>query len=208
MKREFNVLANVGAPQVAYKESFANTVKAEGKYIKQSGGRGQFGHCWLRVEPKARGEGNEFVSEIKGGAIPAEFVRAVEKGVWETLENGVLLGYPVVDVKVACYDGSYHDVDSSEVAFKIAASQALQAASKMTEMNLLEPIMKVEVTTPSEFMGDVMGDLSSRVRSWELKRSRATIINTLMPLSELSGYTTDPIYVSGSQVTTWKVTMM
>ncbi|MBP6882686.1 MAG: elongation factor G [Candidatus Levybacteria bacterium] len=192
MKREFNVIANVGAPQVAYKESFANTVQAEGKYIKQSGGRGQFGHCWLRVEPKARGEGNEFVSEIKGGAIPAEFVRAVEKGVWETLENGVLLGYPVVDVKVACYDGSYHDVDSSEVAFKIAASQALQAASKMTEMNLLEPIMKVEVTTPSEFMGDVMGDLSSKrgqILGTE-ERSRATIINALVPLSELSGYAT------------------
>jgi len=192
MKREFNVLANVGAPQVAYKETFANTVSAEGKYIKQSGGRGQFGHCWLRIEPRARGEGNEFVSEIKGGAIPAEFVRAVEKGVWETLANGVLLGYPIVDVKVACYDGSYHDVDSSEVAFKIAASQAIQAASKKVEMNLLEPIMKVEVTTPSEFMGDVMGDLSSKrgqILGTE-ERSRATIINAQVPLSELSGYAT------------------
>lgn len=192
MKREFNVVANVGAPQVAYKETFADTVSAEGKYIKQSGGRGQFGHCWLRIEPKARGEGNEFVSEIKGGAIPAEFVRAVEKGVWETLANGVLLGYPIVDVKVACYDGSYHDVDSSEVAFKIAASQAIQAASKKVEMNLLEPIMKVEVTTPSEFMGDVMGDLSSKrgqILGTE-ERSRATIINAQVPLSELSGYAT------------------
>lgn len=192
MKREFNVLANVGAPQVAYKETFADTVSAEGKYIKQSGGRGQFGHCWLRIEPKARGEGNEFVSEIKGGAIPAEFVRAVEKGVWETLANGVLLGYPIVDVKVACYDGSYHDVDSSEVAFKIAASQAIQAASRKVEMNLLEPIMKVEVTTPSEFMGDVMGDLSSKrgqIMGTE-ERSRATIINAQVPLSELSGYAT------------------
>jgi elongation factor G len=192
MKREFNVLANVGAPQVAYKETFAETVSAEGKYIKQTGGRGQFGHCWLRIEPKTRGEGNEFVNEIKGGAIPQEFVRAVEKGVWETLANGVLLGYPIVDVKVACYDGSYHDVDSSEVAFKIAASQAIQAASKKSQMNLLEPIMKVEVTTPSEFMGDVMGDLSSK-RGQILgseERSRATIINALVPLSELSGYAT------------------
>jgi len=192
MKREFNVLANVGAPQVAYKETFTQEVKAEGKYIKQSGGRGQFGHCWLRIEPKTRGEGNEFVSEIKGGAIPQEFVRAVEKGVWETLENGVLLGYPIVDVKVACYDGSYHEVDSSEVAFKIAASQAIQAASKKTEMNLLEPIMKVEVTTPSEFMGDVMGDLSSKrgqIVGTE-ERARATIINALVPLAELSGYAT------------------
>lgn len=192
MKREFNVLANVGAPQVAYKETFTEEVKAEGKYIRQSGGRGQFGHCWLRIEPKTRGEGNEFVSEIKGGAIPQEFVKAVEKGVWETLENGVLLGYPIVDVKIACYDGSYHEVDSSEVAFKIAASQAIQAASKKTQMNLLEPIMKVEVTTPSEYMGDVMGDLSSKrgqIIGTE-ERSRATIINALVPLAELSGYAT------------------
>ena len=192
MKREFNVQANTGAPMVAYKETFQSEVKAEGKYIKQSGGRGQFGHCWLRLEPKQRGEGNEFVNEIKGGAIPAEFVRAVEKGVWETLENGVLLGYPIVDVKVACYDGSYHEVDSSEVAFKIAASQAIQAASKKVEMGLLEPIMKVEVTTPSEFMGDVMGDLSSKrgqILGTE-ERLRATIINAMVPLSELSGYAT------------------
>jgi elongation factor G len=192
MKREFNVLANVGAPQVAYKETFQMQVEAEGKYIKQSGGRGQFGHCWLRIEPKARGEGNEFKNEIKGGAIPAEFIRAVEKGVWETLENGVLLGFPIVDVLVACYDGSYHDVDSSEVAFKIAASQAIQAASKKVEMNLLEPVMKVEVTTPSEFMGDVMGDLSSKrgqILGTE-ERSRATIIQALVPLAELSGYAT------------------
>ncbi|MBI5044915.1 MAG: elongation factor G [Candidatus Levybacteria bacterium] len=192
MKREFNVLANVGAPQVAYKETFTEKVEAEGKYIRQSGGRGQFGHCWLRIEPKTRGEGNEFVSEIKGGAIPAEFVKAVEKGVWETLENGVLLGYPVVDVKIACYDGSFHEVDSSEVAFKIAASQAIQAASKKSQMNLLEPIMKVEVTTPSEYMGDVMGDLSSKrgqIVGTE-ERSRATIINALVPLAELSGYAT------------------
>lgn len=192
MKREFNVLANVGAPQVAYKETFEGSVEAEGKYIRQSGGRGQYGHCMLRVEAKARGEGNEFVNAIKGGAIPQEFIRAVEKGVYETLDNGILLGYPVIDVKVTCYDGSYHEVDSSEVAFKIAASQALQAAAKKTQMGLLEPIMKVEVTTPSEFMGDIMGDLSSK-RAQILgseERGRATIILALAPLEELSGYAT------------------
>ncbi len=192
MKREFNVLANVGAPQVAYKETFEAPSEGEGKYIRQSGGRGQYGHCFLRVEPKTRGEGNEFVNAIKGGAIPAEFVRAVEKGVWETLENGVLLGYPIIDVKVTCYDGSYHEVDSSEVAFKIAASQALQAAARKTQMGLLEPIMKVEVTTPSEFMGDIIGDLSAK-RAQILgteERGNATIILAMVPLAELSGYAT------------------
>jgi elongation factor G len=192
MRREFNVVANVGAPQVAYKETFQTTATGEGKYIRQSGGRGQYGHCWLRVEPLPRGSGIEFVDEIKGGVIPAEFVKAVEKGVYETLENGVLLGYPVVDVRVACYDGSYHEVDSSEVAFKIAASQAIQAASKKAGIDLLEPIMKVEVTTPSEFMGDIIGDLSSKrgqILGTE-ERARATIINALVPLAELSGYAT------------------
>ena len=192
MKREFGVLANVGAPQVAYKETFNSPADGEGKYIRQSGGRGQYGHCLLRVEPKPRGEGNEFVDAIKGGAIPAEFIRAVEKGVFETLENGVLLGYPIVDVMVTCYDGSYHDVDSSEIAFKIAASQALQAASRKTQMSLLEPIMKVEVTTPSEYMGDVIGDLSAKRAqiSGTEERGNATIILGLVPLSELSGYAT------------------
>lgn len=192
MKREFNVDANTGAPQVAYKETFQSETKAEGKYVRQSGGRGQFGHCWLRIEPRQRGEGYEFVNEIKGGAIPGEFIKAVEKGVKETLENGVLLGYPVVDVRVACYDGSYHEVDSSEVAFKIAASQALQAASKKAGMDLLEPIMKVEVTTPSEYMGDVIGDLSAK-RAQILgteERSKATIVMAMVPLAELSGYAT------------------
>lgn len=190
MKREFNVDANVGAPQVAYKETIEQLAEGEGKYIRQSGGRGQYGHCMLRVEPKPRGEGSEFVDAIKGGAIPAEFVKAVEKGVKETLENGILLGYPVIDVKVTCYDGSYHEVDSSEVAFKIAASQALQAAAKKSGMNLLEPIMKVEVTTPGEYMGDIIGDLSSRRAqiSGTEERNRATIINALVPLSEMSGY--------------------
>ena len=192
MKREFNVLANVGAPQVAYKETIAQEAEGEGKYIRQSGGRGQYGHCWLRIKPKPRGEGFNFVDAIKGGAIPAEFVKAIEKGVKETLENGILLGYPVVDMEVTVYDGSYHDVDSSEVAFKIAASKALQEASKKADMKLLEPIMKVEVTTPSEYMGDVIGDLSSKraqIMGTE-ERGKATIVLAMVPLAELSGYST------------------
>jgi elongation factor G len=192
MKREFGVLANVGAPQVAYKETFGKEAVGEGKYIRQSGGRGQYGHCWLRVKPKPRGEGFEFIDAIKGGAIPAEFIKAIEKGVKETLENGIMLGYPVVDMEVTVYDGSFHDVDSSEVAFKIAASKALQEASKTADMALLEPIMKVEVTTPGEFMGDVIGDLSAK-RAQILgteEKGKATIILAMVPLAELSGYST------------------
>ncbi len=192
MKREFNVEANVGAPQVAYKETFGQEATGEGKYIKQTGGRGQYGHCWLRVEPMPRGEGSVFVNAIKGGAIPAEFVTSVEKGVKETEEKGMLLGYPMVDMKVTVYDGSYHDVDSSDIAFKIAASMALQAASKKGDMKLLEPIMKIEVTTPEEFMGDVIGDLSSKRAqiSGSEERGNARIILAMVPLSELSGYAT------------------
>lgn len=192
MKREFGVLANVGAPQVAYKETVKIQAEAEGKYIRQSGGRGQYGHCYLRIEPKPRSEGNEFVNAIKGGAIPSEFITSVEKGVKETEENGVLLGFPVVDVKVTLYDGSYHEVDSSDVAFKIAASMAFQSASKKAQITLLEPVMRVEVTTPAEYMGDVIGDLSSK-RAQILgteERSRATIIKAIVPLAELSGYAT------------------
>jgi len=192
MKREFGVEANVGAPQVAYKETIEHEAEAEGKYIKQSGGRGQYGHCFLRVTPQPRGEGYSFVNAIKGGAIPAEFIKAVEKGARETLENGVLLGYPMIDVMVTCYDGSYHDVDSSEIAFKIAASQAIQAATKKSGINLLEPIMKVEVTTPSEFMGEVIGDLSAKraqIMGSE-EKNKATIILAMVPLAELSGYAT------------------
>jgi elongation factor G len=192
MKREFGVLANVGAPQVAYKETVKSEAEGEGKYIRQSGGRGQYGHCWLRVKPKPRGEGYEFINAIKGGAIPAEFVTSIQKGVKETMENGILLGYPMVDMEVAVYDGSYHDVDSSDVAFKIAASQALQAATRKAEIALLEPIMKVEVTTPSEFMGDVIGDLSakrSQIMGTE-ERGKATVILAMVPLAELSGYST------------------
>ncbi len=192
MKSDFGVEANVGAPQVAYKETIKETATGEGKYIRQSGGRGQYGHCFLRVSPKPRGEGNEFIDSIKGGAIPAEFIKAIEKGVKESEENGIYLGYPVVDMSVEVYDGSFHDVDSSEIAFKIAASKALQIAAKNAKLTLLEPIMKVEVTTPSEFLGDVIGDLSSKRAqiSGTEEHGKATIILALVPLSELSGYAT------------------
>lgn len=192
MKREFKVEANTGNPQVAYKETIKTTATAEGKYIRQSGGRGQYGHCWLRVEPKPRGEGFEFIDEIKGAAIPREFIPAVEKGVKEALENGVLAGYPLVDISVAVYDGSYHEVDSSEIAFKIAGSAALQAATKQANLVILEPIMKVEVTTPEEFMGEVIGDLSSKRAQilGTVQRVKTRIITALVPLAELSRYAT------------------
>ncbi len=192
MLREFKVQANVGAPQVAYKETIKATASAEGKYIRQSGGRGQYGHCFIRIEPKGRGEGFEFVDAIKGGAIPQEFIPAVEKGVKEALANGVIAGYPLTDLKVTLYDGTYHEVDSSEVAFKIAGSQALQAAVKQAQPVILEPIMKVEVTTPEEFMGTVIGDLSAKRGQILGTESRGSvrIINALVPLAELAGYAT------------------
>jgi len=192
MKREFGVEANTGAPQVAYKETFAGPIESEGKYIRQTGGRGQFGHCLLRIEPKPRGEGFEFVNAIKGGAIPAEFITSVEKGVRETLDRGLLLGYPLVDIKVTLYDGSYHDVDSSDIAFKIAASMAMQSASKKAGISLLEPIMKVELTTPEEFLGDMIGDISSKRAqiSGTEERGNARIVLAMVPLSELTGYAT------------------
>jgi len=192
MKREFGVQANVGAPQVAYKETISQAAQAEGKYIRQTGGRGQYGHCFLRIAPLGRGEGFEFVNAIKGGSIPSEFIPSVEKGVRETLEKGVLLGYPVTDLKVTLYDGTYHDVDSSDIAFKIAGSMAFQSAAKKAGLKLLEPIMKVEVTTPEEFMGTVIGDLSSK-RAQILgteERGNVRIILASVPLSELSGYAT------------------
>ena len=192
MKREFHVDANVGAPQVAYKETIKTKAEGEGKYIRQTGGRGQYGHCLLRVEPKGRGEGYEFVDAVKGGSIPNEFIPSVEKGVKEATEKGVLAGYPVVDLKVTLYDGTYHDVDSSDIAFKIAGSMAFQDATKRAGLALLEPIMKVEVTTPDEFMGSVIGDLSSKraqILATE-KRGKVSIINAMMPLAELSGYAT------------------
>jgi len=192
MKREFNVDASTGAPQVAYKETIKKVAYGEGKYIRQTGGRGQYGHCLLRIEPKGRGEGFEWRNEIKGGAIPAEFIPAIEKGVREKMENGILAGFPMTDMLVAVYDGSFHEVDSSEIAFKIAGSLALEDAAKKADMVLLEPIMKVEVTTPEEFMGDIIGDLSSKraqIRGTE-KKGNITIINALAPLAELSGYAT------------------
>jgi elongation factor G len=192
LKREFNVFAATGHPQVAYKETIKKTATAEGKYIRQSGGRGQYGHCFLRVEPLNRGEGYKFLNEIKGGDIPSEFIPAVEKGVKEAMSKGVLAGYPLVDMSVALYDGTFHEVDSSEVAFKIAGSMALQQATKQANPVLIEPIMKLEVTTPEEFMGDVIGDLSSkRAQILETQdRGKVKVIICLAPLAELSGYAT------------------
>jgi elongation factor G len=192
MKREFKVEANVGKPQVAYKETIKKTAEAEGKYIRQSGGRGQYGHCFLRVEPKPRGTGYEFVDAIKGGVIPQEFIPAVEKGVKEAMAKGVLAGYPLVDIKVTLYDGSYHEVDSSEAAFKIAGSIALQEAAKKANPVLLEPIMKIEVVTPEQFMGEVIGDLNSKRGQIKEMRERpgVKVINALVPLAEMFGYAT------------------
>lgn len=192
LKREFNVLANTGSPQVAYKETIKKVAQAEGKYIRQSGGRGQYGHCLLRVEPVGRGEGYKFLNEIRGGTIPSEFIPAVEKGVKEAMSKGVLAGYPLVDMNVALYDGSFHEVDSSEIAFKIAGSMALQQAVREANPILIEPIMKLEVTAPEEFMGDVIGDLSSkRAQILETQdRGKLKIILATAPLAELSGYAT------------------
>ncbi len=192
MKREFNVVATTGAPQVAYKETIKKNAEGEGKYIRQTGGRGQYGHCLLRIEPRGRGEGFEFKSAIKGGAIPQEFIAPIEKGVKEKLEGGILAGFPLVDASVTVFDGSYHDVDSSEIAFKIAGSMAVEAAARKADMVLLEPIVKVEISTPEEFMGDIIGNLSSK-RAQILgtdKRGLITVINATAPLAELSGYAT------------------
>lgn len=192
IKREFGVEARTGRPEVAYKETIKKLAKAEGKYIRQSGGRGQYGHCFLRVEPLERGEGFKFVNEIRGTAIPSEFIPAIEKGVKEAMEKGVLAGYPLVDISVAVYDGSFHEVDSSEIAFKIAGSVALQEAVKRADLTLLEPIMKMEVTTPEEFMGEVIGDLSakrSQILGTEI-RGKVRVIKALVPLAEVRGYAT------------------
>ncbi len=192
MKREFNVEATTGAPQVAYKETVKKPAEGEGKFIRQSGGRGQYGHCWIKMEPLPRGSGFEFVNGIKGGAIPGEFIAPIEKGIVEAMENGVLAGFPTVDTKITLFDGTYHDVDSSEMAFKIAGSMAFQHTAKISDPCILEPIMKVEVSTPDEFMGDVIGDLSSKRAAIQGtdKRGHLTIINAHVPLAELSGYAT------------------
>ncbi len=193
MKREFKVEANVGAPQVAYKETIRNAVKVEGKFIRQSGGRGQYGHVWLEVEPQEPGKGYEFVSKIVGGAIPKEYIKPTDEGVKESLKAGVLAGYPVVDVKVTLVDGSFHDVDSSEMAFKVAGSMAFKEACRQGGSRLLEPIMKVEVTVPEEYMGDVIGDINARRGKMEgMDSSYGTqIIRSFVPLSEMFGYSTD-----------------
>ncbi len=193
MKREFKVEANVGQPQVAYKETLTKEATGEGKYIRQTGGRGQYGHCLLRIEPLPRGQGREFESAIVGGAIPREFIAPIGKGIEEKEDTGILAGFPVTDIKVTVYDGSFHDVDSSEMAFKIAGSLGLSDAAARADMILLEPIMKVEVTTPDEFMGDIIGDLSAK-RAQILgteTRGKNTIINALVPLAEMHGYTTN-----------------
>ena len=193
MKREFNVEATIGKPQVAYRETIRSTVEQEAKYIKQSGGKGQYGHVWLKIEPQEPGKGYEFVNEIVGGAIPREFIGPVDKGVIEQMENGVIGGYPVVDVKVTLYDGSFHDVDSSEVAFKVAGSQAFKEGAKKAKPVLLEPVMKVEAVTPGDYLGDVTGDLNRRrgiIQGME-ETVVGNIIKAEVPLSEMFGYATD-----------------
>jgi len=190
--REFKVEANVGNPQVAYKETIRKTVKSEGKYIRQSGGKGQYGHCWIEIEPKEPGTGYEFVNKIVGGVIPKEYIPAIDAGIQSAMNSGVLAGYPVVDVKVTLYDGSYHEVDSSEMAFKVAGSMAFKEGMKNANPVLLEPIMKVVVTVPEEYMGDVMGDLNSRRGRIEGMEARngAQVITANVPLSEMFGYAT------------------
>ena len=194
MKREFNVEANVGEPQVAFRETIKSTAEVQGKHIKQSGGRGQYGDVWVRFEPNEPGKGFEFVDEIKGGVVPQEYRKPVEQGIRETLDSGVIAGYPVVDVKATLYDGSYHDVDSSELAFKLAGSLAAREGVKKASPILLEPVMKIEATTPEEFMGDVIGDLNSRrgrIDAMEDLNGGAKLVRAFVPLANMFGYTSD-----------------
>jgi elongation factor G len=193
MKREFNVEANVGKPQVAYRETLKKAIEQEGKFVRQSGGRGQYGHVWLKIEPQEPGKGYEFINAIVGGVIPKEYIPAVDKGVQEQMQNGVIAGYPVVDVKVTLYDGSFHEVDSSEMAFKIAGSQCFRQGALRAHPVLLEPIMSVEVVTPEDYMGDVMGDLNRRrglVQGME-DSPAGKIVRAEVPLAEMFGYSTD-----------------
>jgi elongation factor G len=190
--REFKVEANVGAPQVAYRETIRKAVKADGKFVRQSGGRGQYGHCVLEVEPLEPGSGYEFVNKVVGGAIPKEYIAPIDAGIQEAMNTGVLGGYPVVDFRVTVVDGSYHDVDSSEMAFKIAGSMGFKEACRKADPVLLEPMMRVDVVVPEEYMGDVMGDISSRrgrIEGMEA-RSGAQAITAQVPLSEMFGYAT------------------
>jgi elongation factor G len=192
MKREFKVEANVGAPQVAYRETIRKKILEEGKFIRQSGGRGQYGHCWLQIEPQPMGKGFEFVNEVKQGRIPREFIPAVEKGVREALDGGALAGYPLVDLKVTVTDGSFHEVDSNEMAFKIAAAMALRSGCKKASPTILEPIMKYEGVTPEQYMGDVIGDLNSRRAKIQDMGDRGHLkfVRATVPLSEMFGYAT------------------
>jgi elongation factor G len=192
MKREFGVDANVGAPQVAYRETIRKVAEAEGKFIRQSGGRGQYGHVWLRLEPGEPGSGFTFLDEIKGGVVPREYIPAVQKGLEDTLQAGVLAGYPVVDVRVALFDGSYHEVDSNENAFRLAASIGFKEGMRKADPVLLEPIMAVEVETPEDYMGDIIGDLSSRrgvILGME-DGPAGKMIRAEVPLAEMFGYST------------------
>jgi elongation factor G len=193
MKREFGVAANIGKPQVAFRETIRETVEQEGKFVRQTGGRGMYGHVWLKLEPLPGGSGYEFENAIVGGVVPREYIAAVDKGVQEQMENGVIAGFPLVDVKVTLFDGSYHDVDSNEMAFKLAGSQAMREGAQAARPVLLEPIMKVEVVTPEDYMGDVMGDLNRRrgiVGGME-DTVAGKIIRASVPLAEMFGYSTD-----------------
>jgi elongation factor G len=193
MRREFGVEANVGAPQVAYREAIKAKVEVEGKFVKQSGGKGQYGHVWLKMEPNEAGKGYEFVDAIKGGSVPREYIPAVDKGLRDSLNNGVLAGFPVVDVKVTLFDGSYHEVDSSEQAFKMAASMAFKDGMRKATPILLEPMMAVEVETPEDYMGDVMGDLNRRrgiIQGMDDMAGGKTV-RAEVPLAEMFGYSTD-----------------
>jgi len=196
MKREFKVEANIGQPQVAYRETIRTEAQAEGKYIKQSGGRGQYGHCWIKVEPQEPGVGFEFVDEIKGGAIPQEYITPIGKGIKEAMDNGVLAGYPMVDIKATVYDGSFHEVDSSEAAFKIAASMGFKEAVRRAKPIILEPIMKVNIITPENFMGDVVGDINSKrgiIKEMSDRgegNARVKVIDAEVPLASMFGYVT------------------
>ena len=192
MRREFKVEANVGAPQVSYRETFRASTQAEGKFVRQSGGKGQYGHVWIEFTPNEEGAGFEFENAIVGGVVPREYIPAVEAGLKDAMENGVLAGYPLVDIKAKLYDGSYHDVDSSETAFKVAASMALKAAAKKAQPAILEPMMAVEITVPEEYFGDVMGHVNARrgrVEGSEV-RGNAQIVKGMIPLSEMFGYAT------------------
>jgi len=193
MFREFKVEANVGKPQVAYRETITKSVESEGRYIRQTGGRGQYGHCWLRLFPQEPGKGFEFENATVGGSIPKEFINPIQKGIEEAMTSGVLAGYPMVDIKVEVFDGSYHDVDSSEMAFKIAGSMGFKEGAAKAKPVLLEPMMSVEVVTPDDYMGDVIGDLNSRRGKINAMNPRmgVQVIEAIVPLAEMFGYATD-----------------